>query len=52
MSKAVKTVDLIKFSIMSSTIHKPNVDLGFALRHDSAVLKTKGRSLTHKSLGS
>ena len=42
MSKAVKTVDLIKISILDITIHKPRVDLGFALRHDIGVLKNKG----------
>ena len=42
MSKAVKTVDLIKISMLDTTIHKPNLDLGFALRHNSGVLKTKG----------
>ena len=42
MSKAVKTVDLIKISMLDTSIHKPNVDLGFALRHDIGVLKKKG----------
>ena len=42
MSKAVKTVDLIKIRMLETTIHKPNVDFGFALRHDIAVSKKKG----------
>ena len=42
ISKAVKTVDLIKISMLDTTIHKPNVDLGFTLRHDIGVLKRKG----------
>ena len=29
MSKAVKTVDLIKIGMLETTIHKPNVDFGF-----------------------
>ena len=41
MSKAVKTVDLIKIGMLETTIHKPNVDFGFALRHDIAVSKKK-----------
>ena len=42
MSKTVKTVDLIKISMLDTIIHKPNVDFGFALRHDIGVLKKKG----------
>ena len=42
ISKAVKTVDLIKIGMLDTTIHKPNVDLGFALRHDLGFLKKKG----------
>ena len=41
MSKAVKTVDLIKIGMLETTIHKPNVDFGFALRHDIGVSKKK-----------
>ena len=41
MSKAVKTVDVIKISMLDTTIHKPNVDLGFALKHDIGVSKKK-----------
>ena len=41
MSKAVKAVDLIKIGMLETTIHKPNVDFGFALRHDIAVSKKK-----------
>ena len=41
-SKAVNTVDLIKISMLDTTIHKTNVDLSFALRHDIGVLKKKG----------
>ena len=41
MSKAVKTVDLIKIGMLETTIHKPNVDFGFALRHYIAVSKKK-----------
>ena len=37
MSKAVKTVDIIKISMLDTTIHKPNVDLDFAPRHDIGV---------------
>ena len=36
MSKAVK------ISMLDTTIHKPNVDICFALRHDSGALKTQG----------
>ena len=39
MSKAVKTVDVMKISMLDTTIHKPKVDLGFALRHDISVLE-------------
>ena len=42
MSKAVQTVDVIKTSMLDTTIHKPKVDLGFALRHDISVLEKKG----------
>ena len=41
MSKAVKTIDLIKISMLETTIHKPNVDFGFALRHYIGVSKKK-----------
>ena len=41
ISKAVKSVDLIKISMLDFPIHKPNFDLGFALRHDIGVLKKK-----------
>ena len=41
MSKAVQTVDVIKISMLDTSIHKPKVDLGFALRRDS-VLEKKG----------
>ena len=42
MSKTVKTVDVIKISMLNTTFHQPNVDLGFALRHDIDILKKKG----------
>ena len=42
MSKTVKTVDLIKISMSNTTIHQPNVGLGFALRHYVDILKKKG----------
>ena len=42
MSKAVKTFDVIKISMLDTTIHKPNVDLDFPPRHDIGVLKKKG----------
>ena len=34
--------DLNKISMLDTTIHKPNVDLGFAVRHNIGVLKKKG----------
>ena len=48
MSKAVKTVDLIKIGMLETTIHKPNVDFGFALRHDIAVSKKKKKKKKKK----
>ena len=43
MSKTVKTVDVIKISMLNTTFHQPNVDLGFALRHDIDILKKNGK---------
>ena len=50
MSKAVKTVDLIKIRMLETTIHKPNVDFGFALRHDIAVSKKKKGTISNTQI--
>ena len=42
MSKAVKTVDLIKIGMLETTIHKPNVDFWFCTETDIGVSKKKG----------
>ena len=48
ISKAVKSVDLIKISMLDFPIHKPNVYPGFALRHDIGVLKKKKKKKKKK----
>ena len=50
MSKAAKSLDLIKTSMLDTTIHKANMDLGFALRHDIGVLKKKKKKGRRDSL--